>query len=60
MQLDAYRQKGIAAAVALVVGTSLLKRSRLVRLAAVVAAGAVGYHRLAGKEPVWHEVRASR
>ena len=60
MQLDAYRQKGIAAAVAVVVGTSLLKRSRLVRLAAVVVAGTVGYHRLAGKDPVWHDVQAPR
>ncbi len=60
MQLDVDRQKGITVAVAVVVCTSILKRSRLARLVAVVGVGAVGYHRLAGKEPVWHDVQAPR
>jgi hypothetical protein len=54
------RRKGIAAVVAIVVGTTVLKRSRLARLGAVVVAGAAGYHRLARKEPVWHDVEAPR
>ena len=54
------RQKGIAAAIAVVVGTSLLKRSRLARLAVVAAAGVAGYTRIASREPVWHDVQAPR
>jgi hypothetical protein len=50
------QQRALVAAGALVVGTSLLKRSRLVRLAVAGAVAVVGYGKLAHREPVWHEV----
>ena len=49
-------QQGILAAGAVLVGTALLKRSRLARLAVVGAVALVGYDRLANRDPVWHDV----
>ena len=45
----------IAAGVALI-GTSILKRSRLARLAVVGAIAATAYTRVVGRDPQWHDV----
>jgi hypothetical protein len=45
---------------AVLVGTSLLKRSRLVRLAVAGTVAAAAYTRLTGREPEWHDVEPPR
>jgi hypothetical protein len=54
------QQKALAATAAVLVGTSILKRSRLARVLVVGAVAAVGYTKLAGHEPEWHDVEAPR
>jgi hypothetical protein len=50
------QRKAAAAAVAAVIATAMLKRSRLARLAVVGGLAAAAYTRLTGREPEWHEV----
>lgn len=56
MTLTPQQQKAAVAAGVAIVGTSLLKRSRLARLAVVGGLAATAYTRLAGREPEWHDV----
>jgi hypothetical protein len=49
------QKAAIAAGIALV-GTSILKRSRLARLAVVGGLAATVYTRVLGRDPQWHEV----
>ena len=58
--MNPQQQKGLAAAAAVLIGTSLLKRSRLARIAVVGAVAAVGYSRVVSREPVWHDVQEPR
>jgi hypothetical protein len=50
------QQKAAIAAGVAVVGTSILKRSRLARLVVVGGLAATVYTRVVGREPQWHEV----
>jgi hypothetical protein len=50
------QQKAAIAAGIAVVGTSILKRSRLARLVVVGGLAATVYTRIVGREPQWHEV----
>ena len=50
------QQKAAIAAGIAVVGTSILKRSRLARLAVVGGLAATVYTRIVGREPQWHDV----
>ena len=49
------QRAAIAAGIALV-AMSLLKRSRLVRVAVVAAGALAGYAKLVDREPDWHDV----
>ncbi len=50
------QQKAVIAAGIAVVGTSILKHSRLARLAVVGGLAATVYTRVVGREPQWHDV----
>jgi hypothetical protein len=54
--MNPQRQKAVIAAGIAVVGTSILKRSRLARLAVVGGLAATVYTRVFGREPQWHDV----
>jgi hypothetical protein len=55
--VNSSQQKKVAAAAgAAVVGTSILKRSRLARLVVVGGLGAAVYTRVVGRDPQWHDV----
>jgi hypothetical protein len=54
--MNPQRQKAVIAAGIAVVGTSILKRSRLARLAVVGGLAATVYTRVLGREPQWHDV----
>ena len=49
------QRAAIAAGVA-IVGTSILKRSRLARLVVVGGVAAAVYTRVLGRDPEWHDV----
>ena len=49
------QRTAIAAAIA-IVGTSILKHSRLARLVVVGGLAAAIYPRVLGREPEWHDV----
>ncbi len=49
------QRAAIAAGIA-VVGTSILKRSRLARLVVVGGLAATVYTRVLGRDPEWHQV----
>ncbi len=51
------RRKAAAAAAAALLGTAVLKHSRLARLAVVGGLAAVAYTRMRGREPEWHDVQ---
>jgi hypothetical protein len=50
------QQKVAIAAGAAIIGTSILKRSRLARLVVVGGLAATVYTRVLGREPQWHDV----
>jgi hypothetical protein len=50
------QQKVAIAAGLAIVGTSILKRSRLARLVVVGGLAATVYTRVLGREPLWHDV----
>jgi hypothetical protein len=50
------QKKAAAAAGAAVVGTSILKRSRLARLLVAGGIAAAVYTRVVGRDPQWHDV----
>ena len=52
----AQQKKAAIAAGAAVVGTSILKRSRLARLVVVGGLAAAVYTRVVGRDPQWHDV----
>ncbi len=52
----AQQKKAAIAAGAAVVGTSILKRSRLARLLVVGGIAAAVYTRVVGRDPQWHDV----
>jgi hypothetical protein len=55
--MNSSQQKKVAlAAGAAVVGTSILKRSRLARLAVAGGLAATVYTRVVGRDPQWHDV----
>lgn len=54
--MNVSQKKAALAAGVAVVGTSILKRSRLARLAVVGGLAATVYTRVMGRDPEWHEV----
>jgi hypothetical protein len=52
----AQQKKAAVAAGAAIVGTSILKRSRLARLVVVGGLAAAVYTRVVGRDPQWHDV----
>jgi hypothetical protein len=54
--MKASQQKAAIAAGVALVGTSILKRSRLARLLVVGGLAATVYTRVVGREPEWHDV----
>jgi hypothetical protein len=50
------QQKVAIAAGVAIIGTSILKRSRLARLVVVGGLAATVYTRVLGREPQWHDV----
>lgn len=54
--MNVSQKKAALAAGVAVVGTSILKRSRLARLAVVGGLAATVYTRVMGRDPQWHEV----
>ena len=54
--MNVSQKKAALAAGVAIVGTSILKRSRLARLAVVGGLAATVYTRVMGRDPEWHEV----
>jgi hypothetical protein len=54
--MNTSQQRAAIAAGIAVVGTSILKRSRLARLAVVGGLAATVYTRVLGRDPQWHDV----
>ena len=54
--MNVSQKKAALAAGVAIVGTSILKRSRLARLAVVGGLAATVYTRVMGRDPQWHEV----
>ncbi len=49
-------RRAIAAVAALAVGSTLLKRSRVLRLGVAGVVAVAAYSRLVRREPTWHDV----